>query len=75
MTSGSGLEIVGLSRSVGGFHGVQAYSGVFWALSLHSSGPPNSEVNDAWVGSWRDCFETSFLGGNVFSRRVVRWMV
>jgi hypothetical protein len=44
-------------------------------LSLHSSGPPNNEVNDAWVGSWRDCFETSFLGGNVFSRRVVRWMV
>jgi hypothetical protein len=34
MTSGSKLEIVGLSRSVGGFHGVWAYSGVFQTLSL-----------------------------------------
>jgi hypothetical protein len=38
MTSGSKLEIVGSSRSVGGFHGVWAYFGVFRALSLYSLG-------------------------------------
>jgi hypothetical protein len=36
MTSGPRLEIVGLSRSVRGFHDVQAYFGVFWALSLYA---------------------------------------
>jgi hypothetical protein len=44
-------------------------------LSLHSSDPLGSEVNDAWVGSWRDCFGMSLLGGDVFSRGVVRWTV
>jgi hypothetical protein len=44
-------------------------------LSLHSSGPPGGEVNDARVGSWRDCFEMFLLGGDVFSHGVVRWMV
>jgi hypothetical protein len=35
MTSGSRLEVVSSLRSVGGFHGVQAYFGVFWlSLSL-----------------------------------------
>jgi hypothetical protein len=29
MTSGSRLEKLGLPRSLGGFHGVQAYSRVF----------------------------------------------
>jgi hypothetical protein len=33
MTSGSRLEIFGLLSSVGGFHDVQAYSGVFLAIS------------------------------------------
>jgi hypothetical protein len=32
MTSGSILEIVSLKRSVGGFHGVRAYSGVFMVM-------------------------------------------
>jgi hypothetical protein len=32
MTSGSRLEMVGSPRSVGGFHGVQAYSRVFLAM-------------------------------------------
>jgi hypothetical protein len=44
-------------------------------LSLHSSDPPGGEVNDARVGSWRDCFGMSLLGGDVFSRGVVRGMV
>jgi hypothetical protein len=49
MTSGSRLENVGLSRSVGGFHGVRAYYGVFQSLSLSSLGLPGSEVIDAHV--------------------------
>jgi hypothetical protein len=44
-------------------------------LSLHSTGPPSGEVNDAQVGSWRDCFGMPLLGGDVFSRRVVKWTV
>jgi hypothetical protein len=32
MTSGSSLEIVSLKRSVGCFHGVRAYSGVFMVM-------------------------------------------
>jgi hypothetical protein len=60
MTSGSRLEIISAPRSVGVFHSVWAYSGVFWALSLHSPGPPGGEVNDSRVGSWRDCFGMSF---------------
>jgi hypothetical protein len=45
------------------------------SLSLHSLVPPSGEVNDARVGSWRDCFGMSLLGGDIFSCRVVRWMV
>jgi hypothetical protein len=71
MTSGSRLEIVGLLRSVGGFHGVWAYSGVFRTLSL-LPGPLGGEVNDARVGSQRDCFVMSLLGDNAFPRRVMR---
>jgi hypothetical protein len=40
MTSGSNLEKVSLPRSVGGFHDVQAYSGVFETPSYYSPGPP-----------------------------------
>jgi hypothetical protein len=40
MTSVSNLEMVGSTRSVGGFHGVQAYSGVFQAPAYYSLGPP-----------------------------------
>jgi hypothetical protein len=47
MTSGSSLEMVGLTRLVGGFHGVQAYSGVFQAPSYCSPGSPRQ-----W-GKWR----------------------
>jgi hypothetical protein len=48
MTSGSKHDMVDSSRSVGGFHGVRACSGVFQSLSLGLLG---SEVNDAHVGS------------------------
>jgi hypothetical protein len=41
-------------------------------LSLHSLGPPVGEVNDARVGSGRDCFRMSLLHGDVFSCGVVR---
>jgi hypothetical protein len=40
MTSESNLENVGLSRSVGGFYGVRAYSAVFQAPYYCSPGPP-----------------------------------
>jgi hypothetical protein len=40
MTSGSSLELVGLPRSIGGFHYVWAYFGVFQAPSLYSLVPP-----------------------------------
>jgi hypothetical protein len=40
MTIEFNLEKVGSLRSVGDFHGVQAYSGVFQAPSYYSSGPP-----------------------------------
>jgi hypothetical protein len=40
MTSGSILEKVGLPRSVGGFHGVQACFGDFQAPIYYSLGPP-----------------------------------
>jgi hypothetical protein len=40
MTSGSRLEKVSLLRSVGGFHDVRAYSGVFQAPSYYSLGRP-----------------------------------
>jgi hypothetical protein len=32
-----------------------------------------SEVNAAWVSSWRDYFAVAWLGGDVFPRGVVRW--
>jgi hypothetical protein len=44
-------------------------------LCIQSLGPPGFEVNDARVGSWRDCFGMSLLGGDVFSCGVVRWTV
>jgi hypothetical protein len=39
MMSGSRLEKVSLLRSIGGFHGVQACSGVFWTPYYFSPGP------------------------------------
>jgi hypothetical protein len=75
MTSGSRLEIVGSPSSVGGFHGIWAYSGVFQALCLRVclfSGPPCSEVNDAQVDSWRDCFMMSWLDDDLFPRGMMR---
>jgi hypothetical protein len=44
-------------------------------LYLHSSGPPGGEVNEDQVGSWRDCFRMSLLGGDIFSYEVVRGTV
>jgi hypothetical protein len=41
-------------------------------LSFQSPGPPGGEVNDAWVGTWRDCFGMSLRFGDVFLRGVVR---
>jgi hypothetical protein len=70
MTSGSRLEMVDSPRSVGRFHSVWAYSGVFQALSLSlslcvcSSGLPGSEVNDAQVGFWTGCFVMSCPGSD-----------
>jgi hypothetical protein len=46
-----------------------------YGLSPHSLGPPGSEVNDAQVDSWRDCFGISLLGDDVFSGGLVRWTV
>jgi hypothetical protein len=40
MTSGSRLENISLPRSVGGFHNVRAYFGIFQAPSYYSPGPP-----------------------------------
>jgi hypothetical protein len=40
MTIEFNLEKVGSLRSVGDFHGVQAYSGVFQAPFYYSLGPP-----------------------------------
>jgi hypothetical protein len=74
ITSGSRLEVVGSLRSVGGFHGVQAYFGVF-CLSLSSLALLGGEVSDAQVGSQRDCYAISLLGSDNFSRGVMRWMV
>jgi hypothetical protein len=37
--------------------------------------PPGGEVNDARVGSWRDCFVMPLLGGDAFSCGVKRWTV
>jgi hypothetical protein len=77
MTSKSRLEIVDSLKSVGGFHGVRAYSRVFRALSLplYYPGPPGGEMNDAPVYSWRDCFVISLLGSDTFSCGVVRGTV
>jgi hypothetical protein len=59
MISGSKLKMVDLPRSIGDFHGVWACSGVIQALSLSLSltlcfsDIPDSEVNNAQIGSWR----------------------
>jgi hypothetical protein len=45
------------------------------SLSLYSPAPPGGEVNDARVGSQRDCFVISLLGGNTFSCVVIKWTV
>jgi hypothetical protein len=37
--------------------------------SLHSSGPLGSEVNDAWVDSWRDLLRDVFA----WQRRLLTW--
>jgi hypothetical protein len=57
---------------------LEAYS--VFTLVLESTGcsfyPPSlpgDEVDDAWVGSWRDYFVMSLLGGYIFPRGVVRW--
>jgi hypothetical protein len=52
------FEKVGLLKSVGGFHGVRAYSGVFRAPSYCSSSP-----SWQWVSG---CLARSLLGGDVF---------
>jgi hypothetical protein len=59
------------------------------SLFLCSPGLPRSEVNDAQVGSWRDCFVMSWpvceffphgcfvmswLGGEFLPRGMMRWM-
>jgi hypothetical protein len=72
MTSGSRLEIVSSSRSVGGFQGVRAYSEVFWPPTPR---PPGGEVNDARVGSQKDCFVMPLIDDDAFSHGVMRWTV
>jgi hypothetical protein len=44
-------------------------------LSLYYLGPPGDEVNDAHVGSWRDCFAMSLLSVDAFSYGVMRWTI
>jgi hypothetical protein len=69
MISGSILEMVGMQRSVGGFHGIRPSSGVFlwpFGCSLWLLGLPGDEVDDTQVGSCRGCFVGSFLGGEVY---------
>jgi hypothetical protein len=73
MTSGSSLEIVGLPRSVGGFHGIRAFSEVFQALSLSlPQALHGSEVNGPRVSSWRGCLARSLLGDDIFPRGGMR---
>jgi hypothetical protein len=43
-----------------------------FGLCLNSL-PPGGEVNDARVDSQRDCFVMSLLGGDAFSRVLMRW--
>jgi hypothetical protein len=75
MTIEFNLEKVGSLRSVGDFHGVQAYSGVFQAPSYYSSGPPQQGGGDgAQVGTWRGCLVRYLLGGDVFPPGAMRWM-
>jgi hypothetical protein len=74
MTSGSNLEKVSFPRSVGGFHGVRAYSGVFKAPSYYSQTLHGSGENGARVGSWRGCLVRSLHGGDVFPHGAMRWM-
>jgi hypothetical protein len=42
--------------------------------SLCSPGLPGSEVNIAQVSSWRGCFMMPWLGGDFFSRGMMRWI-
>jgi hypothetical protein len=56
------------------FRPILESSGLSLSLSL-LPGPPCGEVNDAQVGSRRDCFVMSLLGGDAFSCEVMRWMV
>jgi hypothetical protein len=37
-------------------------------------GLPGDEVDDAWVGSCRNCFVGSLLGDDIFPRGELRWM-
>jgi hypothetical protein len=74
MTSGSRLEKVDSLRSVGGFHGVWACSGVFEAPSYYYLGPPWQ-----WGGRCPGQFlgrllSEVLLGGVIFPRRAMRWM-
>jgi hypothetical protein len=66
MTCGSRLDKVGLSWSVGGFHGIQAYSAVFEAPSYYSQDLHRSGENGARVSSGRGCLMWSLLSGDVF---------
>jgi hypothetical protein len=75
VTSGSRLKMVGLSRSVGGFHSVQAVvESSRLSLSICSPGLPDSEANDAQVDSWRGCFMMSWLCSDFFPRGTMTWM-
>jgi hypothetical protein len=71
MTSGSGLEMVGLR--------LPRCSGLFWSLpgslSLSLSVPRalhDSEVNGARVGSWRGRLARSLLRDDIFPHGAVR---
>jgi hypothetical protein len=56
---GPKLEMVSSYRSVGGFHGVQISSRVFFlplGCSLRQPSIPGDEVDGARDDSWRGCF-------------------
>jgi hypothetical protein len=63
MTRGSNIEKASLLRSVGGFHGVQVYSGVFQSPTYCSLGPPR-----LW-GEWRLGWFLEKLLSEVFTFR------
>jgi hypothetical protein len=73
MTTGSKLEKIGLLRSVGGFHGVRAYSGVFQAPSYYSSGPTR-QWSEWCLGRFLErLLSEVLLGGDVFPHGPMRW--